>query len=171
METLQPVNKFGKNSDEEYTFEELRRRLEQYSGTRAESEDISRWAGAGYLQFMEDAESEPEFLYEILGDIDAQWEMLTANAFDRGGKEAAESISFPKKYVSEWISELDGFAAKSENRKADMQAELILRIDRHLVRQAEIFSEKSGISLSKLVADYFASLDPNVLKAGQSQAV
>jgi hypothetical protein len=125
METLQSVNQFGK-----YTVEELRRRLGRYSGTHAESEDIARWAGAGYLCFMEEAESEngeSEFLCDILGDIEAQWEMLTANAFDQGGKEAADYISFPENYISEWISQIDEFVGKS-----DMQTELILRIDRHL---------------------------------------
>ncbi len=158
--------------EEQYTIEELRRRLERYSGTHAGSEDIARWAGTGYLWFMEEAESETgesEFLCDILGDMEAQWEMLMANVFDKGGKEAAEGLGFPGNYVSEWISQIDDFLGKSEMRKSDMQTELTLRIDWHLVRQAEIFSEKSGVSVSNLVASYFASLDPDMLQAGQSQ--
>ncbi len=175
METLQTVDKLDKNPfseteyrydnnqdrfpEEQYSIEKLRRRLRQYSGTHAESEDIAQWAGAGYLWFMEEAESETgesEFLCDILGDMEAQWEMLMANAFDQGGREAVESVRFPEKYVSEWMSQIDDFLGKSE-----MRTELTLRIDRHLVRQAEIFSEKSGVSVSTLVANYFASLDPD----------
>ena len=43
---------------EQYSIEKLRRRLDRYSGTHTGSEDMARWAGAGYLWFMEEAESE-----------------------------------------------------------------------------------------------------------------
>jgi len=100
--------------------DELRKRLNQYSsGSHSASEDIANWAGAGFLYFMEEAEyetPESEFLCDILGDIEAQWEILTANAFDQGGKEAVYFAAFPEHYISEWIAETDSFIAEKECR-------------------------------------------------------
>ncbi|NOY57691.1 MAG: hypothetical protein GXO75_02000 [Calditrichaeota bacterium] len=39
-----------------------------------------------------------------------------------------------------------------------MQTKLTLRMDKELVEQAKLFSQKNGKSLSKIVSDYFASL-------------
>jgi len=60
---------------------------------------------------------ESEFLCDILGDIEAQWEILIANAFDQGGKEAVYLAVFPEHYVSEWIVEIDIFIAEKEYRR------------------------------------------------------
>ena len=40
-----------------------------------------------------------------------------------------------------------------------MTVELTLKIEENLVKQASRFSSKTGIPISKLVADYFAQLD------------
>ncbi|MBN1637386.1 MAG: hypothetical protein JW866_00340 [Ignavibacteriales bacterium] len=40
-----------------------------------------------------------------------------------------------------------------------MTVELTLKIEENLVKQASRFSNKTGIPISKLVADYFAQLD------------
>jgi hypothetical protein len=40
-----------------------------------------------------------------------------------------------------------------------MQTKLTLRIDEHLVRKAKRYSNQTGKSISKLVADYFTLID------------
>lgn len=40
-----------------------------------------------------------------------------------------------------------------------MQAKLTLRLDDSLIKKARLSSQKSGKSLSRIVADYFAALD------------
>ena len=45
-----------------------------------------------------------------------------------------------------------------------MTVELTLKIEEPLVEQAKKFSKKTGIPISKLVADYFALLDLDSVK-------
>jgi len=45
-----------------------------------------------------------------------------------------------------------------------MTVELTLKIEEPLVEQAKKFSKKTGIPISKLVADYFALLDLDSIK-------
>ena len=45
-----------------------------------------------------------------------------------------------------------------------MTVELTLKIEENLVNQAKKFSDKTGIPISQLVADYFALLDLDAIK-------
>jgi len=45
-----------------------------------------------------------------------------------------------------------------------MTVELTLKIEENLIDQAERFSKKTGVPISKLVADYFALLDHDSIK-------
>ena len=45
-----------------------------------------------------------------------------------------------------------------------MAMELTVKLDENLVQRAKKFSKKTGIPISKLVADYFAMLDVDISK-------
>ncbi len=192
MEILQIVNKPGKSPEqfsetgygydnnpeefpeEQFSIEELRRRLEQYSGTHSESEDIAQYAEAGgqYLWYGGEVEYETEefdFWFKFLGDRNSQWWMLMSNAFNQGGRETLKSVCFSEEYVLKLMSQLDDFIESEEMRKSGIQSDMTIRIDDYLIRRAEKFSEKVGMPVSKVVADYFATLNLDPLQPWQIQ--
>ncbi len=106
----------------EYTIDELERRLKAFSGCHSESKDLVQWAGSGYLFFLEESDDDSEdskFLYEILGDIEAQWEMLMANTFDKEGQEGISKLALPRRYVNRWLDQIDKHKKMCEKGDVD----------------------------------------------------
>ena len=51
-----------------------------------------------------------------------------------------------------------------------METKLTLRLDDRLIRQAKAHAEKSGKSVSRLVADFFSAIEPDASGAGMAGA-
>ena len=51
-----------------------------------------------------------------------------------------------------------------------METKLTLRLDEMLIRQAKAHAEKSGKSVSRLVADFFTAIEPDASTAGMTGA-
>ncbi len=100
-----------------YTIEEVQKRLEKFCYTHEASKEFAEWASKGSWYFteeMDDESQEGEFLRDLFGDIEAQWEMLLGDAFYEGGKEAVSNVILREDYITNWLSQILSFLSASK---------------------------------------------------------
>jgi len=89
----------------------LAKKLNEYEETFEYSQNLAKWAGEGYLYFLESGDKiipEIIFLEFILGDIEAQWKCLLANEYS-SKKLNPKIFCFPIDFIKTWLADIERF--------------------------------------------------------------